>query len=137
MPSRSFRRPRTAREPLERALTIGMAGARIAIGACIWARPGRALGRLGFDPCAAEVRALGRLAATRDLALGGLALAARDDAATGGRVALVNALVDLGDATAFAIALARREGIDRAAVGGFVSAAAAGLAGLYLARRGS
>ena len=116
-------------------LAVGLAGGRLAIGAGIWLAPGPALRALGFDPESAQVRALGRLAGTRDLATGALAIAALSDAPAMRRVALANAAIDAGDALAFAIALARRDGIDRAALAGAGSAGAATVLGSILAAR--
>jgi hypothetical protein len=90
---------------------------------------------LGFDPDNAETMALGRLAGTRDLALGALAVATAGDPGRGAQMARVNALVDAADAVAFGGAVARREGIDRAGVMGAMSAAAANVFGLWLASR--
>lgn len=128
------RRDRTA-DPSIRLLAIALAGGRLAIGAGIWLAPARALRALGFDPATAQVRALGRLAATRDLATGALAVAALGDADSMRRVALANAAIDAGDALAFAIALSRREGLDRAALGGAVGGASGAVGGALLARR--
>lgn len=136
MPSlrRSLRRDPAA-DRLTRLLAVGLAGGRLAIGTGIWLTPGPALRGLGFDPGQAPVRALGRLAGTRDLATGALAIATLGDAAAMRRVALANAAIDAGDALTFAIALVRRDGIDRAAVGGALSAATAAAAGAVLAAR--
>lgn len=116
-------------------MAIGLAAGRLVIGAGIWLAPRRALTALGFDPEMAEVRTLGRLAASRDLAAGGVALAAIGDRDATRSTVLVNAAVDAGDALAFAIALVRREGSDRAALGGLLSAGLASTAAVLLARR--
>lgn len=112
-----------------------LALARIAIGASIWAAPRQAMAALGFDAGNPQTMALGRLAGTRDLALGGAALATANDAAAARAMLRLNAAVDAGDALTFAIPLFRREGIDRAAVLGVVSAVAASAAGFWLAAR--
>jgi hypothetical protein len=112
-----------------------LAAARIAIGAGIWTAPELSMKALGFDPGNAQVRALARLAGTRDLALGALAAASAGDPVAARRMFAVNALVDAGDALAFGIAVKRREGIDRAAVGGALSAAAAAALGAWLFSR--
>ena len=90
---------------------------------------------LGFDVDDAAAVALGRVAGTRDVALGALAVATAGDPQRGAAVARVNAAVDAGDAVTFGEAFVRREGIDRAAVMGAVSAAAATAFGLWLAQR--
>jgi hypothetical protein len=109
-----------------------LAAARIGIGAGIWLAPEASMKVLGFDHGNAQVRALARLAGTRDLALGALAAASAGDRSAARRMFAVNALVDAGDALAFGIAVKRREGIDRAAVGGALSAAAAAGVGALL-----
>lgn len=121
--------------PIER-LAPALAAARIAIGAGIWLAPDVSMKLLGFDPSNTQVRALARLAGTRDLALGGLAAASAGDPVMARKVIALNAAVDAGDALAFGIALRRREGIDRAAIGGALPAAAAAIAGAWLASRG-
>jgi hypothetical protein len=114
---------------------LGLGVARVAIGAAAWMAPAAGMRFLGFDPEDPQNRALARLAGTRDLALGLLALGALGEPRMMRATSLANACVDAGDATAFAIALVRREGIDRAAVMGTVSASAASAAGFWLANR--
>lgn len=89
---------------------------------------------LGFDPANAQVIALARLAGTRDLALGVVAVSTHRDPQAAASVAGLNGAVDALDALVFAIALTRRQGIDRAALLGTTSAAAAAAAGAWLAR---
>jgi hypothetical protein len=107
----------------------------MAIGAGIWLAPRQAMAALGFDAENPQSLALARLAGTRDLALGAVAVATADDPDRAGKVLRLNAAVDAGDALTFAIPLARREGIDRAALGGVVSATAATILGAWLASR--
>ena len=66
--------------------------------------------------------------------LGGIALATRSRPAEAATLTRVNAAVDALDAAAFAIALIRREGIDRAGLVGTASGATAAAAGAWLAR---
>lgn len=120
---------------LERLAAAGLAWARVAIGASVWAAPRGAMRLLGFDAGNAQVMSLARLGGTRDLALGGLAVQALSDPQATARIAAVNAGLDALDALAFGLALARREGIDRAAPMGTASAAAAAATGLWVARR--
>jgi hypothetical protein len=89
---------------------------------------------LGFNPADPQVITLARLAATRDLALGAVAVSTHRDAGAAATVAGLNAAVDALDAAAFAIALARRQGIDRAALLGTTSAATAAAVGVWLAK---
>ena len=121
----------------ERALIAGMGAARFGIGASVWIAPRAAMRVLGFEPDNGQVLALARLGGTRDLALGAIAIATRADPTTATAVARVNASVDGFDALAFAIALVRREGIDRAAVMGASSASIAAAIGAWLGRHRS
>lgn len=120
---------------MPRRLAALLAYARIGVGASVWAAPRGSMRALGFDPDNPQVMALARLAGTRDLALGAGAAATASDAHAASTMLRVNAAVDALDSLAFAIALVRRRGIDRAAAMGTLSAAAAATAGLVLARR--
>jgi hypothetical protein len=118
-----------------RVLARALGLARVGVGAGVWIAPRGAMRVLGFDAGNAETMALGRLAGTRDVALGLLAAATASDPARGAAVARLNAAVDAADAIAFGGAVARREDIDRAGVVGAASAAAATVFGLWLAAR--
>ena len=107
----------------------------MALGAGLWLAPRPAMAVLGFDGRRPQVKALSRLAGTRDVALGVAALATLDEPGPMRRVATLNACVDAGDALVFALALVRREGIDRAGVVGTLSGAAGALAGAILVLR--
>jgi hypothetical protein len=121
-------------DPLARTAVLGIAGGRIAIGvgAVLATRP--ALKLLGFEASDTSARALTRIAGGRDIALGLLTFAARDDRARLRETAAVAAAVDLGDALAFGIA-GRDPAAGRAAVQGIVSGAAAAAAGAWAVRR--
>ena len=112
-----------------------LGAARIGIGASVWAAPGPSVRALGFDPDNPQVMSLARLAGTRDLVLGGAAVACADDGPAAATMTRLNAAVDALDALAFGIALVRRQGIDRAGLVGSLSAAAAAAFGLALASR--
>jgi hypothetical protein len=112
-----------------------IAFARMGIGASVWAAPRASMDALGFDPDNPQVMALARLAGTRDLALGAAAAACAGDPQAAATMARLNAGVDALDAAAFGVALVRRRGIDRAALLGAATAAAAAAIGLGLASR--
>jgi hypothetical protein len=116
-------------------VALGLAGGRLAIGAgtALATRP--ALRTLGFGETDSAGRTLARMAGARDLALGGLVLLALADRRALRGAAGAATFADASDATVFALALARREGIDRAALVGLGAAAAATAAGLWLDRR--
>jgi hypothetical protein len=113
-----------------------LAWSRVGIGVAVWAAPSASMRVLGFDPDNPQVRALAYLGGTRDIALGAIAVASLAQPERAAKIAGVNGAVDALDAVAFATALARREGIDRAAVLGTLSATGAAAMGLWLARRG-
>jgi tryptophan synthase beta subunit len=121
-------------DPLARAAVLGIAGGRIAIGlgAAFATRP--ALRILGFEASDTSARALTRIAGGRDIVIGLLTLAARDDRERLRETAAVAAAVDLGDAIAFGIA-GRDAAAGRAAVQGILSGAAAAAVGAWAVRR--
>jgi hypothetical protein len=129
-----MRRRRRQPDPLARAAVLGIAGGRIAIGvgAALATRP--ALKALGFEASDTSARALARIAGGRDIALGLLTLAARDDRERLREIAAVATAVDLGDALAFGIA-GRDPAAGRAAVQGILTGGAATVVGAWAVRR--
>jgi hypothetical protein len=129
MPSRR-RKP----EPLARTAVLGIAAGRVGIGvgALFATRP--ALKVLGFEASDTSARALARIAGGRDIALGLLTFAARDDRTLLREATAVAAAVDLGDAIAFGIA-GRDPAAGRAAVQGVLSGGAAAIVGAWALRR--
>ncbi len=127
-------RRRRKPDPLARAAVLGIAGGRIAIGvgAMFATRP--ALKVLGFEASDTSARALARIAGGRDIALGLLTLAARDDRERLREAAAVATAVDLGDAICFGIA-GRDPAAGRAAVQGILSGGAATVVGAWALRR--
>jgi hypothetical protein len=127
-------RRRRKPDPLARAAVLGIAGGRIAIGvgALLATRP--ALKVLGFEASDTSARALARIAGGRDIALGLLTLAARDDRERLREAAVVAAAVDLGDAICFGIA-GRDPAAGRAAVQGILSGGGATVVGAWAVRR--
>jgi hypothetical protein len=127
-------RRRRKPDPLARAAVLGIAGGRIAIGvgALLATRP--ALKVLGFEATDTSARALARLAGSRDIALGLLTFAARDDRERLLGATAVATAVDLGDAIAFGIA-GRDPAAGRAAVQGILSGGGATVVGAWALRR--
>ena len=113
-------------------LAIAAGRITIGVGALFVTRP--ALKLLGFAETDAAGLALGRIAGGRDVALGLLALAARDDPKALRIAALAGAAVDASDAITFGIA-AKDPVARRAGLGGIVSGSAAALAGAWAWRR--
>jgi len=122
-------------DPVSRATGAALAVGRFAIGgATAFATP-LALRVLGFADAGAGGRALARMTGARDIALAGLVAGSLGDRKALRAAAAASTFADAGDAAAFAFALVRRDGIDRAAVLGLASASAATAAGLWLDRR--
>jgi len=126
--------PRRRSDPLARQAVLGIAAGRIAIGVGAMFVTGPALRALGFAEIDAAGTALGRIAGGRDIALGLLALAARDDRKALRAAALAGAAVDAADAVSFGIA-ARDPLARRAGIGGVVSGSAAAITGAWAWRR--
>jgi hypothetical protein len=127
-------RRRRKPDPLARAAVLGIAGGRIAIGvgALLATRP--ALKVLGFEASDTSARALARIAGSRDIALGLLTFAAREDRERLREATAVATAVDLGDAICFAIA-GRDPAAGRAAVQGVLSGGGATVVGAWAIRR--
>jgi hypothetical protein len=121
-------------DPLARQTVLAIAGGRIAIGvgAVFVTRP--ALKALGFAEVDAAGTALGRIAGVRDVALGLLVLAARDDRKALRIAALAGAAVDASDAVTFGVA-AKNPVARRAGLLGIVSGSTAALTGTWAWRR--
>ncbi len=117
-----------------RQVALGIGAARLGMGIGIFFATQPALRAMGFGPTDASGEAVARLGGGRDLALGALTLAARDD-----RVALRGALLitgacDLADAVAMG-ASARRPETRAAGIGGVLAGSAAAAACLWAYRR--
>ena len=127
-------RRRRKPDPLARAAVLGVAAGRIAIGvgAMLATRP--ALKVLGFEASDTSARALARIAGGRDIALGLLTFAARDDRERLREAAAIATAVDLGDAICFGIA-GRDPAAGRAAVQGILSGGGATVVGAWAVRR--
>lgn len=113
---------------------LGIAAGRIAIGAGALLATRPALKALGFEASDTSTRALARLAGVRDIAIGLLAFAARDDRAALREATAAAAAIDLGDAVCFAIA-GRDPAAGRAAVQGILAGGAAAAVGAWAVRR--
>jgi hypothetical protein len=121
-------------DPLGRQVALVLGGGRIAlgVGALFATRP--TLKVLLFGETDGVGRALAKLAGGRDLALGLLTLAMRDDREGLRTVVLAAAVLDAADAVS--LGLSARSGDTRlAGLGGVVSGGAAALAGAWAWRR--
>jgi hypothetical protein len=114
------------------ALTLGAGRVGLGVGALLATGP--TLKALQFGRTDGTGRALAKLAGGRDLALGLLTLAVRDDAAALRTVTLAAAVLDGADAVS--LGLAARDGDTRlAGLGGVVSGGGAAIAGAWAWRR--
>jgi hypothetical protein len=117
-----------------RALAAGLAAGRLAIGAGLWLAPSLSTRMLGLGEVDSRAITLARLAATRDLVIGGRQLAALGDPERLRAASVAAAIADTGDALAFALALrASDPGTRRAGLRGLAAAAPAALAGAGVA----
>jgi hypothetical protein len=121
-------------DPRARQVAVQIGGSRVAIGvgALVATRP--ALRLLGFGEPEATGVALARLAGGRDVAIGALTLAARDDARRLRTLLLVSSACDIADAVGLGLS-ARHPETRRAGIGGIASGSLAAIAGLWAARR--
>ena len=123
------RRRAVVSKPDVRALSVGSAVGRLAIGVGIFTVPRRALSALGFGEVDETGLTLARLAAARDLILAVATLLALEDGNRLRAASLANAAADGGDALSFALALERtpRNPAARRGIAAALPAAAAGL----------
>lgn len=121
-------------DPAARAAVLAVAAGRIAVGCGAILATGPALRALGFPAERAEVRALARLTGGRDVALGMLTLAVRNDPKGLRAAAIAAVAVDAGDA--LTLGLATADPATRAAgARGLASGGAAALVGAWACRR--
>jgi hypothetical protein len=121
---------------LGRQAALGIAAGRAALGCGALAATGPALRALGFADADADAAAvaLARLAGSRDLAIGLLTIAAREDRRALRAATALSAAVDAADAIAFGT-LSLNPRTRRAGAIGALSGAGAALAGLLAWRR--
>lgn len=121
-------------DPLARQAILAIAGCRLAIGIGVLAAPRPALKALGLSDPSPQALALARVAGSRDLALGALTVATRDDRQRLRSVGLAAAGVDCADALTFALA-SRLPGFGLVGAGNALAGAAAALTGAWALRR--
>lgn len=114
------------------ALQIGASRVALGIGVLLFTRP--ALRLLGFGEPEATGLALARLAGGRDVAVGALTLAARNDVGRLRTLLLASSACDVADAFGLGLSVAHPE-TRRAGLGGIASGGGTALAGLWAARR--
>lgn len=127
-----IRRRRTDPNARRLALALGAARVGLGVGALFFTRA--TLKALLFGETDARGRALAKLAGGRDLALGLVTLAARDDEAALKRLTQTAGLLDLADAGAMAIA-ARQQETRVAGIAGAASGIGGALLSAWAGRR--
>jgi hypothetical protein len=127
-----FRREKS--DPLGRKIVLAIAAGRVGVGVGTLFATRPAIGVLGFDETDSSGLALAKLAGGRDLALGAVTLALRDDPAALRAAALAGAMLDGADALTFVLATGDPQ-TRRAGLNGLLSGGAAALAGLWAWRR--
>jgi len=127
-----FRRAKMDRKARQVALRIG--GSRVAMGVAIFLATRPALRVLGFGEANAGGEALAKLGGGRDIAIGALTLASRNDLQALRTTMLVSSACDLADAVALGMS-ARHPETRKAGIGGLLSGSGAAVAGLWAWRR--
>jgi hypothetical protein len=121
-------------DPRARQIALGIGATRVAMGIGIFFATQPALRALRFGPTDASGEAVAKLGGGRDIAIGALTLAARDNREALRRTLLLSSACDLADAVALGVS-ARRPETRAAGIGGVLSGGGAALAGLWAARR--
>jgi hypothetical protein len=125
---------RSKPDPKARQIALQIGGSRVAMGLAIFFATRPALRVLRFGETDASGEALAKLGGGRDIAIGALTLALRNDAQALRAVILVSSACDLADAVALGIS-ARRPETRAAGLGGVISGGGAAIAGLWAWRR--
>jgi len=121
-------------DPQARQVALGIGASRLAMGIGIFFATQPALRALRFGPTDASGEAVAKLGGGRDIAIGALTLAARDDREALRRTLLLSGACDLADAVALGVSTRRPE-TRAAGIGGVLSGGAAALACAWAARR--
>lgn len=121
-------------DPVAKQLALGIGGSRVGVGIAAFFATRPALGSLGFGESDMTGRALAKVLGARDIGVGWLTLAVRDDPSALRSVILASSVLDLADAVAFGVAAGNPETRRPGIVGVFAGGSAA-LAGLWAWRR--
>jgi Domain of unknown function (DUF4267) len=121
-------------DPLARQTALALAAGRVGIGVAALTATRPALRAAGFPEPGAAGATLAKVLGARDLILGLLTLAARDDREALRAVTFGTAMLDGADVVAFGLAAAEPEA-RRAALASVATAAGAVVAGLWAWRR--
>jgi hypothetical protein len=124
-----------ASDETARKVVVAIAAGRILIGAGALLATRPALRVLGFPGTDTSGHALARLAGGRDIALGALTLAARDDTPALRAMTLAAVAVDATDALTLGLAGQRHAELRLAGIGAVASGGSAALAGTWAWRQ--
>lgn len=127
-----FRKPKM--DPLARQVALQIGGSRVGVGAAAFFATRPALRALGFGAGDSTGRTFAKVLGARDIGVGWLTLAVRDDPGALRSVILASSCLDLADAVAFGIAAGQEE-TRRPGIIGVLSGGAAALAGFWAWRR--
>lgn len=127
-------RRRAKMDPKARQLALAIGAGRMALGLSILLATRPALRKMGFGATDASGEALAKLGGGRDLALGAMTLAARDDRLALRTAILVSGACDAADAVALGLAAGRPE-TRQAGLGGVIAGSGAAAACLWAGRR--
>ena len=127
-------RRRAKMDPKARQLALAIGAGRVAMGLSILLATRRVLPKMGFAATDPSGQALAKLGGGRDVALGAMTLAARDDRAALRTAILVSGACDAADAVALGLSAGRPE--SRAAgIGGVIAGSGAAAACVWAWRR--
>ncbi|HXQ88314.1 MAG TPA: DUF4267 domain-containing protein [Solirubrobacterales bacterium] len=121
-------------DPRARQLALAIGAGRLAMGLSILLATRPALRKMGFGATDASGEALAKLGGGRDLALGAMTLAARDDRQALRTAILVSGACDAADALSLGISAGRPE-TRQAGIGGVIAGSGAAAACVWAARR--
>jgi hypothetical protein len=121
-------------DSMARQVALGIGASRLAMGLGIFFATQPALRALRFGSTDAQGEAMAKLGGGRDIAIGAMTLAARNDRAALRTTILISSACDLADAVALGVS-ARCPETRAAGVGGILSGSAAAVAGLWARHR--
>ena len=127
------RRPKQM-DPLARRVALQIGGSRVGVGAAAFFATRPSLRALGFGASDSTGQTLAKVLGARDIGVGWLTLAVRDDPRALRSVILASSCLDLADAVAFGVAAGKEE-TRRPGIVGVVSGGAAAVAGFWAWRR--
>jgi hypothetical protein len=121
-------------DPLARRVALAIGITRVGVGKAAFFATRPAMRALGFSESDASGRTVARVLGARDMGVGWLTLAVRNDPDALRSVILASSMLDLADAVAFGVATANSE-TRRPGFIGVISGGSAALAGLWAWRR--